>query len=288
MSTFPRTTVGGLSVSRMIIGTNWFAGWSHTGPSQDQLISDNVPDHKAMARIIKVFVEVGVDTIMGPMTEHQSILAGVKEAEQLTGKRLIKVDTPFVNMGPSPEDVAAAERLLDRVKANDVDICMPHHQEVEQFVDKRAKKIHRLGVYTKMIRDRGMIPGLSAHMPEVVMYSDQNNEDVETYIQIYNAAGFLMQLEVEFIQRMIHTAKKPVMTIKPMAAGRLTPLVGLNFVWNTLRDCDMVTVGTMSPREAEEVIEYSLAAIERRLPDVYRRSSPGKGKGTILDQQKSE
>jgi hypothetical protein len=285
MSMFPRTTVGGLSVSRMIIGTNWFAGWSHTGPAKDQLIRDNVPDGKAMAQIIRVFVEAGVDTIMGPITEHQNILAGVKEAEQLTGKRLIKVDTPFPNMGDSPEDRAAAERLLDQVRANDVDICMPHHQMVEQFLDRRARKIHRLGDYTKMIRDRGMIPGLSAHMPEVVMYCDENNEDVETYIQIYNAAGFLMQLEVEFIQRLIHRAKKPVMTIKPMAAGRLTPLVGLTFVWNTIRDCDMVTVGTMSVREAEEVIEYSLAALERRLPEVYERSSPGKGKGTVLDQE---
>lgn len=284
MSMFPRTNVGGLSVSRMIIGTNWFAGWSHTGPSQDQLIRDNVPDSKTMAGIIKVFVEAGVDTIMGPMTDHEAIMNGIREAEQLTGKRLIKVDTPFLNMGNTPSDLASAERLLDQVKANGVDICMPHHQMVEQFLDKRARKIHRLGNYTKMIRDRGMIPGLSAHMPEVVMYCDENNEDVETYIQIYNAAGFLMQLEVEFIQKLIHGAKRPVMTIKPMAAGRLTPLIGLNFVWNTIRECDMVTVGTMSKREAEEVIEYSLAALERRLPDVYGRSSPGKGKGTILDQ----
>lgn len=284
MDAFPRTTVGGLSVSRMIIGTNWFAGWSHTGPSQDQLIKESVPDRKTMAGIIEVFVKAGVDTIMGPMTEHSAILDGIREAEQLTGKRLIKVDTPFLNMGDSPADRDAAERLLDQVQANGVDICMPHHQMVEQFLDRRARKIHRLGDYTKMIRDRGMIPGLSAHMPEVVMYCDENNEDVETYIQIYNAAGFLMQLEVEFIQKMIHHAKKPVMTIKPMAAGRLTPLVGLNFVWNTIRDCDMVTVGTMTRREAAEVIEYSLAALERRLPEIGGRTSPGGGKGTVLDK----
>ena len=41
-----------------------------------------------------------------------------------------------------------------------------------------------------MIRDHGMIPGLSAHMPELVVFSDLNGYDVETYIQIYNCAGF--------------------------------------------------------------------------------------------------
>ena len=64
------------------------------------------------------------------------------------------------------------------------------------------------------------------------------------------------------------------MTIKPMAAGRCTPYVGLNFSWSTIRSCDMVTVGTSSPTEAAEDIEISLAALERRFPDLEARSSP--------------
>jgi len=73
----------------------------------------------------------------------------------------------------------------------------------------------------KMIRDRGMVAGLSTHMPETPVYADESGLDVETYIQIYNAAGFLMQVEVDWVHRVIHEARKPVMTIKPMAAGRL-------------------------------------------------------------------
>ena len=88
-------------------------------------------------------------------------------------------------------------------------------------MDKGAQHIDRLPDYLEMIRDHGMVPGLSAHMPELVVYSDANGYDVETYIQIYNCAGFLMQVEVEYIHRVIWNAKKPVMTIKPMAAGRV-------------------------------------------------------------------
>mgnify|MGYP000211194395 CR=1 FL=1 len=50
-----------------------------------------------------------------------------------------------------------------------------------------------------MIRDAGLIPGLSAHMPELVVYSDKNGCDVETYIQIFNCMGFLMQAEIEAV-----------------------------------------------------------------------------------------
>jgi len=63
------------------------------------------------------------------------------------------------------------------------------------------------------------------------------------------------------------------MTIKPMAAGRLTPYTGFNFVWNTIREQDMVTVGVMSSQEAAESVEISFAAIERRFPDVEGRTS---------------
>ena len=144
------------------------------------------------------------------------------------------------------------------------------------MVNKNRQCIDRLPDYLKMVRDEGMLPGLSAHMPELVVYSDLNGYDVETYIQIFNCAGFLMQVEVEYIHKVIWGAKKPVMTIKPMAAGRVTPFVGLSFAWNTIRPCDMVTVGCMTPHEAVEDIEISLAALERRPPDLEGRSSPNK------------
>jgi len=67
--------------------------------------------------------------------------------------------------------------------------------------------------------------------------------------------------------RIIRNARKPVMTIKPLAAGRLLPVVGLAFVWSTIRDQDMVTAGTTTPEEAREVIELSLDLLNRRIPD---------------------
>ena len=103
-------------------------------------------------------------------------------------------------------------------------------------------------------------------MPESVVYADNTGADVETYIQLYNAAGFLLQVEADWVQRIIQNAKKPVMTIKPLAAGRLLPIVGFSFVWNTIRDQDMVTIGTTTPAEARETIEISLDLLNRRLP----------------------
>jgi len=101
-------------------------------------------------------------------------------------------------------------------------------------------------------------------MPETLVYADETGIDIETYVSLYNSMGFLMQIEVDWVARIIHEARKPVMTIKPMAAGQLRPFQGLAFAWSTLRDIDMVTVGTMTPREAAEVIEMSLNILEKK------------------------
>ncbi|HHZ13578.1 MAG: hypothetical protein ACOX1R_02835 [Caldicoprobacterales bacterium] len=273
---FPRTEVGGVSLSRMIIGTNWILGYSHTTVAADNFIRQNHDTPEKIANMLEVFLESGVDTIMGPFNGNPMLVNAVRNAEDRTGRGMIIIDTPIINVDNSPEARAEAEKTIAASKKLGATFCLPHHSSVEELVNKNKKIIDRLPDYLAMIRDHDMVPGLSAHMPELVVYSDLNNYDVETYIQIYNCMGFLMQVEVEYIHKVIWDAKKPVMTIKPMAAGRVSPFVGLTFSWHTIRPCDMVTVGCLTPDEAREDIEISLAALESRRPDLEGRSSPKK------------
>lgn len=275
-SIFPRTTVGGVSLSRMIIGTNWLLGWSHTGAAADSLIRRRNDSAAAMVPLLETFLNAGIDTIMSPFVGQDHLLAAIKMAEDKTGRGMILVDTPIINVGNTDAARKEAAATIASSRKIGATFCLPHHSSVEQLVCKNTQTIDRLPDYLKMVRDNGMIPGLSAHMPELIVYSDLNNYDVETYIQIFNCMGFLMQVEVESIHKVIWNAKKPVMTIKSMAAGRVTPFVGLTFSWHTIRPCDMVTVGCMSPEEAAEDIEISHAAFEHRPPALEGRSSPNK------------
>jgi hypothetical protein len=144
---------------------------------------------------------------------------------------------------------------------------MPHECVTDVLLDRMYHEIRDLDKYTALIRHYDMIPGLSTHMPETVVIADDACADVETYIQLYNATGFLLQVETDWVMRIIQNAKKPVMTIKPLAAGRLLPIAGLAFVWNTIREQDMVTIGTTTPDEAKEVIDISLELLEKRIPE---------------------
>lgn len=263
MDTFPRTVVGGVSLSRLIIGSNWFLGYSHTSLAQSRFVQ-RYQTRERVAEVLEVFMSYGIDTIMGPVAPL--LIEAVRAAEDRTGRRMILVLTPSFNLLPGGPKENEPELVFDRCRELGATFCLPHQCVTDALVDKRAGVIRDLDYYTKMIRERGMVPGLSTHMPEVVVYADRQGADVETYIQIYNAAGFLMQVEIDWVMRIIKEAKKPVMTIKPLAAGRLDPVAGLAFVWSSIRDQDMVTIGAMTPDEAKEVIDLSLDFLSRRLP----------------------
>lgn len=263
MDTFPRATVGGVSVSRLIIGTNWFLGWSHTSAAKDALIISS-HTRRTIADTISVFLSCGVDTVMGPL--HPLLAEALAEAEDRTGRCIIRIYTPTFNILPDGPPEKEPERVFDLCREAGATFCMPHQSVTDALLDRMFGVIREIGRFTAFIRERGMIPGLSTHMPETVVIADKTEADVETYLQIYNAAGFLMQVEADWVMRIIANAKKPVMVIKPLAAGRLLPPVGLAFVWNTIRDCDMVAVGATSPDEAREDVELSLDFLARRMP----------------------
>ena len=274
MSEFPRTNIEDLSVSRLVIGTNWFLGFSHTSEARDRDIIDTVTS-EGIADILEVFMNAGVDTLCG-LRPDPKLVEGISRAEQRTGRKCITITTPSFPLEDTPESMDEARRMLDELAELGALICMPHQCTTDAFVNRRTRSLDGIEVYLRMMRERGMIPGLSTHMAETPVYADESGLDVATYIQIYNAAGFLMQIEIDWVHRMIWKADKPVLTIKPLAAGKLPPLVGLSFAWSTIRDRDMVCVGTYSPREAAEVIELSLSVLEHRVPRVNLQTTRSK------------
>jgi hypothetical protein len=273
MAPFPRTQIEHLSVSRLVMGTNWWLGFSHTSKAKDAFIQDTM-DSRKIADVMEVFLAAGIDTLVG-IRPDPTILDAVKMAEDRSGKKIISITTPHLDLkgGPGSD---ANKQTLDEAAATGASCCWPHQMSTDALMDKRDRCIRDMDGYAAMIRERGMIPGLSTHAPESIVYADETGLDIGGYIQIYNAIGFLMQIEVDWVNRVIWNAKHPVLCIKPLAAGKLLPLPGLAFAWSTIRDRDMVAVGCLTPDEAREVIELSLAVMEHRCPKVVLQETRSK------------
>jgi hypothetical protein len=265
--------VGGVSVPRLICGTNWILGYSHTSAAKDRFIKEFFNTPCKAADLIEVFARSGCNAVMSPLNEFMA--TAIREVEQRTGVPILWIVTP----SDYDQGMDAWKTAVERARRLNATFCFPHQCVTDPRLDRVNRRLApELQACLSVVREAGLIPGLSSHAPEAITCSDASGADVETYIQPYNAAGFLCQIETDWLQRVIHAAKKPVMTIKPLAAGRLLPPTGLSFVWSTLRDCDMVTIGTLTPYEAEEVIEISLACLERREAEVelqFTRSKRG-------------
>lgn len=279
MSAFPRTVVGGVSMPRMIIGSNWFLGYSHCTPSKDRLIHESFTEYRKLADMLEVFLRAGVNAVMG-FGRNELLQAGKKEAEQRTGTECIVVSTPTLPHNTRTAldgfDMDAIKELLDGEVACGATFCMPHTATTDAMVDSCTREVRQMAAVFAEMRKRSLVPGLSTHLPQTIVFTDETGLDAETYISIYNAMGFLMPLEVDWTHRIIHSAKKPVMTIKPMASGHIRPFQAFHFVWNTLRPQDMVTVGCMTPDEAKEVVELSLSILENRGADLRLQETRSK------------
>ncbi len=85
---FPRTTVGGVSLPRMLIGTNWVLGYSHRGPAADELITRRHADPQQTADLVGAYLQYGIDAMMAPhFHEDSPMRQGIRMAEERYGQR---------------------------------------------------------------------------------------------------------------------------------------------------------------------------------------------------------
>ena len=162
---------------RLLVGSNWFLGYSHTSLAKDNFIKEYQTRQRIVA-ILETFLKYGIDAVMGPLSPH--LEESITETEQRTGQRIIRIYTPAFDLNPNAAPEDSAEYAFDRCAAFHATFCMPHQCVTDALLDRRAGVIRDLDKYTTMIRARGMIPGLSTHMPESVIYADKQCADVET------------------------------------------------------------------------------------------------------------
>ncbi|MBS3763002.1 MAG: hypothetical protein KGZ25_06835, partial [Planctomycetes bacterium] len=82
MDRFPRTTVGGVSLPRLICGSNWFLGFSHTSQAKNRFIKELFDTSDKIADLLEVFARHGCNAVMaGPV---QMLSDAIEKVEQRT------------------------------------------------------------------------------------------------------------------------------------------------------------------------------------------------------------
>ena len=236
----PRVKIAGVEVSRLVVGANCFNGFSHISPARDAWLRK----YFTVERILEVFeraIELGINaTVTSP---RERVLEAVGRTNG--GIEIIGIT------GGDP-DVKRQKELIDVHADAGARVCLIHGGYTDAALSIQERTIRGAEELLAYIRSKGMVPGLSSHRPETMTVAEARGYDAEVFIQPLNPLGHMSPCEVSWVANTIRTTEKPVVVIKPLAAGRVSPPHGLHFAFSNIKPIDVVAVGVMSPEEMEE------------------------------------
>jgi hypothetical protein len=247
--------IGNVRLSRFILGSNPFSGFSHQGVKMDE----QMKRYYSCERIKQSLAEaerLGIDTVIA--RTDSLILRVLKEYRNEGGKI-----SWFAQTCP---EIGSTEICVQRATTGGAKACHIHggvmdHLLVHNNLDEAKERL-------KMIREEGMLAGVAGHHPEVFKWAEENLE-VDYYMcSYYNpipreyTAEHTSELEEyygdedrEVMVGVIERLSKPVVHYKIMAAGRNKPTDAFAYAAKHMRKHDAVCVGVYtekSPAMLEE------------------------------------
>ncbi|HUU43385.1 MAG TPA: hypothetical protein VMY39_09390 [Planctomycetota bacterium] len=249
---FPKSGIGGIEISRLVIGSNPFGGFSHFSAARDKWLKSYFTVER-VCEVLEACTARGLNAFVSGCVPkfHEAM----KMQEDRTGRKIHWFCTPGGGGWGAGETI---EEEIDWASKHGVDYIMPHPCWTDLHIMPDRNEIDGFEEITKRVRGHGMIPGVSTHRAETIVVCDTRPYDVEVYIQIFNVAGFLMPLETDWMTRVVRNANRPVLCIKPLAAGRVLPPTGLRWTFENCKPVDVVACGFMSVEEANEDIDIVL------------------------------
>jgi hypothetical protein len=255
----PTVRLGKYEISRLIIGSNPFYGYSHTSRALDQhMLEWSTPEHVCAAlqeaewNGINTFQTNGGERAIADIALHR------ERGGQLQVIALIR---------EKPEDAVKSMRP----------IAVSHHGEVTDAL-YRQQKMDDVREFTKRTRQAGVLVGVSTHKPEVIEYIEEGGWDVDFYMGcVYNrtrtgdeirkllgelplpANELYLEKDPERMFAVMRQTRKTCFAFKILAAGRVAGSPGsldaafqAAFAGIKPRDCVIVGVYPRFKNEIQE------------------------------------
>lgn len=238
-----RVEIGGLDVSRLIVGGNPFSGFSHQSIERDREMVHYYTTTRIKAALARA-ESVGINTFMGRSDHH-----------------IRRVLTEYWDDGgtiqwfaqTSPEYGMPSESV-PRAAATGASACYIHGGQMDHLLAQDL--LDEIPSTIEMIREAGMAAGLAGHNPRVFEWAE-SNVDVDFYMCSYynpttrddrpehvpGAKEWFAPEDREAMVGVIRGLSKPAVHYKVMAAGRNEPREAFAFVARHLRAQDAVCVG---------------------------------------------
>jgi hypothetical protein len=270
-ATLPKVKFGKHEITRMIVGSNPFYGYSHFNRVLDQCMRDFYTQDRKM-EVLHACERNGIGTWQ--LHYNDQPIADFRRYREEGGKMQLILLADF--------ELMKNPKLLPEVaKLGPLGIGHHGNRTDEAFREGRKQQVRD---YLKMVRDTGVMVGLSTHNPAVVDTVESEGWDIDYYQTcLYRVSRSREEARAEFREaplgetfmekdpermcKMIRQTRKPCLAFKVFGAGRniSSPAVvegAFRFAFDNIKPGDAVIIG-MFPRFSDEVRENT--AVVRKI-----------------------
>lgn len=262
----PAVRFGKTEVTRLIIGSNPFYGYSHFNGILNAFMRDYMTQDRRM-EVLHRCEQAGINTWQ--LHYMQQTMADFRRYRSEGGTMNWFLLGDFEMM----KDLSLVGTVAKELKP----IGIAHHgnRTDERFHDG---EMHKVREFCKAVRDTGVMVGVSTHNPAVIDTIEGEGWDIDYYQTCFyfvtrtraearaafgesplDTGGMFMEKDPERMSKMIRQTKRPCLAFKILGAGR--NIDGPGAVENAFRSAfanikpsDAVIVG-MCPRFKDEITE---------------------------------
>jgi hypothetical protein len=260
----PTVKFGKFHVTRLIIGSNQFYGYSHF----NKLLDAHMREWYTPERVTQVLLSAERNGINTWQVHYSDRFATDYRNMREAGGKL---QFFLLHDGAMRTDWKLVKEIA---KLGPIGIAHHGNQTDNLFREGRMNEVRD---FLKAVRDSGVMVGLSCHNPAVIDYVEGNGWDIDYYQACFYNAGrsreeiraasggntplgeLYLEEDPPRMCKMIQQTRKPVLGFKILAAGRTigTPEQvdkAFEFAFQNMKPTDCVIVG-MYPRYRDEVQE---------------------------------
>jgi hypothetical protein len=235
-------SIGGRELPAVSLGTSPFIGAGQFGSralTYRRLFFDNPGN---IVDLMVYAAELGVPCVQ--LLAIDRILDAFRESKAQSGVDLACTLT-----------VGFGDRDWELKQASDIDpqVVFLHAMVTDQL---DLKGIER---WLKDIRNLGLVPGCATHKPaRVLPVLTQSGLDIQAYMAPFNREGMFMDCKPDALIKILDSIQQPVIAKKTLAAGVLSPTIGLPFVAQ-YGQVDGLALGLTSREEMKESLSVAIS-----------------------------
>ncbi|HUU27146.1 MAG TPA: hypothetical protein VM123_04970 [archaeon] len=246
---------GEIRVSRLILGSNPFSGFSHHGPEMDLQMMRYYKTGKIKETLFEA-QRLGINTVVSRTDHHvmRFLLEYWDEGGTLQW---------FAQTCP---EVGPQEMCVERAVSGQARACHIHGGVADHLYAQG--RLDELVPVVRQIHETGMLAGIAGHQPGVIKWAEENLE-VDYYMcSYYNPIGrddnpehvrgmaeTYLEKDRKVMTDLIKGLSRPVIHYKVMAAGRNDPAEAFAYAAGCMRPEDAVCVGVYTEKNPEMLEE---------------------------------